>query len=231
MRIIILSTLFLLSISCKRKRKIDVQGTVTDIYTGLPANNVKIKLYSLIEDGTSGGSGNEYEELTDYNGHFYFKKIQFSKPADRGWITIVDEIYEDINHSSSGENKEIKESEIKFIGKTNLIKNQFVICTSHLSITLNPAAYLDVQSAIFSRKFIGSNPVPESYGNFYEIGKWILHPTSWYATPDKLVGYSNGKNIIKTDYYDNNSQTTKTTYDTIISNGCGSTNNYTINLY
>lgn len=221
--IYILLILAISNLSCKRKRKINVEGTVTDVYTGNPVQNVKVKLYSQIETGVSGGTTNDYEQTTDFAGHFYFKNAVFSKPGNYGWLRIEDEIYQDIDW---GGGHDIKGDEIKFIGKTNLTKNKQVICTSTLRLSLIQSS--NIQHAFFYRKFIGTGYMPQNYSEFNNYGNWPATQTSGLI--NELVGYSDGKNIIKTVYYDGITQTSKTQYDTIISQGCGSINNYTITL-
>lgn len=213
--------------SCKRKRKVNVEGNVTDVYTGKPVQNVDVYLYSQITyESSGGGQVNSYQQTTDANGYFSFTKAVFSKPANQGWLNIQDDEYQDIDVTTAAHG--IKEDHIKFIGKTTLMRNIQVICISKLRLTLNISSSLDVQHAIFYRKFLGTGNVPEKYAEFYEFGWWPERQP--LGLPNQLVGYTDGKNIIKTDYFDQNSQTLKTQYDTIISQGCGSINNYTITL-
>lgn len=220
----ILLILSLTCINCKRKRKVNVEGTVTDIYTGLPAQNVNVKLYSKITDGTSGGTYNKYEQTTDANGHFDYKNAVFQKPGNKGWLIIEDLTYKDVDAESQPHS--INKNDIKFIGKTNLDRNIQVICISTLQLSLNKSS--TIQHAVFYRKFIGSGYVPQNYIEFNHFGTWP--ETQYNKFPNELVGYNDGKNIIKTDYFDQSTQTSKTQYDTIISQGCGSVNNYTITL-
>lgn len=214
--------------SCKRKRKIAVEGTVTDTYTRQPAKGVNVQLYSFIEQSAGGGSYNTYEAITDNTGHFNFKNAVFSKPENSGGVKISDPKYIDINSGESSQH--IGKSDIKFIGKTNLTRNLEVICLSSLNLSLNISSSIDVTSATFYRKFSGSGPVPAMFSEFNEVGTWKKTPTPYDYFPNKLIGYSDGINIIKTDYFDALSGTQKTTYDTLVSRGCGSVNSYTINL-
>ncbi len=213
-------------LSCKRKRKVNVEGMVTDVYTGRPAANVDVYLYSQITQGTSGGEVNDYLQTTDGNGHFSFTNAVFSKPANQGWLTVKDDEYRDIDGSSGAH--DIKGDDIKFIGKTNLMRNIQVICTSRLELTFKISPSLDVQYAVFYRKFSGTGYVSANYAEFHEFGWWPERQL--HELPDQLVGYSDGKNIIKTNYFDQTTQILKTQYDTIISQGCGSVNHYTITL-
>ncbi|MBI3520113.1 MAG: hypothetical protein HY062_12265 [Bacteroidetes bacterium] len=217
---------YLLITGCKRQRKINVEGIVTDIYTGQPAPNVPIKLYSQIEVGVSGGTTNKYETTTDAAGHYKINNAVFSKPGNQGWIEIPDSPYELVDLDVS--DKTISGKEIKFIGKTNLTKNIAIIGLSDLNLSLNFSPSIQVTGVSFYRKFSSNIPLPNRYTEFSYFGGWPAYENS--HLPNKLIGYTDGKNIIKTEYYYSNTQTTKTKYDTIISLGCGTVNNYTITL-
>lgn len=223
--IYIILILCLFITGCKRKRKVNIEGSVTDIYTWQPAPNVKVQLHSQIEVGVSGGTTNDYETLTNTNGHYQFTNAVFSKPGNHGWVEIVSNSYELVDlHASS---QDISGKEIKFIGKTNLVKNINVIGLSNLNISLNFSPSIQVTSAAFYRKFISNITLPNKYSEFNYFGAWPESQSR--RMPTKLIGYSDGMNIIKTEYYNSNIKI-GTKYDTIISQGCGSTNNYTITL-
>ncbi|MES2514949.1 MAG: hypothetical protein V4580_12430 [Bacteroidota bacterium] len=212
-------------LGCKRKRKVNVEGTVTDVYTGMPASNVDLYLYSQISSGSGGGEVKSYQQTTDGSGHFSFKDAFFSKPGNEGWITVKDDEYRDTDWSGGAHAIDGK-SDIKFIGKTKLTRNIEVICISKLQLSLNLSP--NIQWVIFYRKFEGSGNVPPNYSEFTRYGNWPQNQSSGLI--NELIGYSNGKNIIKSEYFDQSTQTSKTQYDTIISNGCGTANNYTITL-
>lgn len=213
--------------SCKRKRNINVEGIVIDVHTGVPAADVDVYLYSQISNSQGGGELKSYQQSTDENGYFSFKNAVFSNPGNEGWLYVKDEIYRDIDGSSGPHG--IKKNDIKFIGKTNLTRNIEVVCMSNLNLNLNFSSSLNVTHATFYRKFISNNSsLPGFYTEFYSYGQWPATQSS--GIPDKLIGYSDGKNIFRTEYFDYNTQTTKIRFDTIISQGCGSVNSYTINL-
>ena len=67
-------------------------------------------------------------------------------------------------------------------------------------------------------KFVGERPVRD-FVDFMDIG-----------SPSILIGYSNGKNILKTVVKDAQGATLKTQYDTLTSNGCGTTLNFTLTI-
>lgn len=202
--------------TCKRHRKIDIEGTVTDKYSGQPIPNVKVVLLSYIKTISKYESEDRYyETYTNSDGKYSIHKAYFSKPEFSGAIEVAnnkDYIGE------PGEGIDIKDA--KLIGRTKLTRNLSAICLSKLNMILNVSSIYNWSYLDFSLKFIGKTSVGY-FDNFAGL-------SSYPKLPDMLIGYSDGKNIIKSELRDAQFNIIKTQFDTIISNGCGSSNNYTI---
>jgi hypothetical protein len=204
--------------TCKRHREIDVEGSVTDRYSGLPIPNAKVALTSYIKKADKFDSEDRsYETSTYSDGSYIFHNAYFSRPEFSGAISVLS----DKNYiGDPGEGIDIKDA--KLIGHTKLRRNLTAICLSKLNVTVNISPTYSWSFLDFYLKFNG----PSLVGNFDNF----VGLNSYPVLPDVLIGYSNGKNIIKSELKNLQGNIIKTQFDTIVSNGCGSSNNYTINI-
>ncbi|MCD6017806.1 MAG: hypothetical protein K0S53_927 [Bacteroidetes bacterium] len=211
----------LICISCKRKRKINVEGLVTDVHTGLALPNIDVVINGASSANRGGGSTLGIQK-TDANGHFIFKNVTISGLA---WVVVEDPIYRDINAVSQAHS--VTDNDLKFVGKTSLMRNIQMVCYSELNLTIT--APISIQQATYTITSSGIDHLPSYMKEYKSGGTWSQQ--SQYNGPAYVIfGYSDAKNIVKTNYFDQNTQTNKTQYDTIVSQGCGSVNTYTINL-
>lgn len=209
----------LLFFSCKRKRKVDIEGTVYDAYTGEKVKNVEILLdcnYTGQKDKFNTGESQMYSTFTDNDGYYSFDNAVFKKPLMEGIITLKG------NYTIIDGDK-ITKKNIKFVGETKLKRNFHSICSSFLNIhvtnNFNPSLFCRVT------KFY-QNPNNLFVNNRSESPSYS--PTDNYNFV--IAGYSDCNVIIKTEVYNSFSQIFKTQYDTISSQPCGSKINYTISV-
>lgn len=194
-----------------------MEGVVTDSYTGQPVSGVKVALFSSIKTTSKYDSDSRYyETYTDSYGKYNFQNAYFSRPNFIGTVGVSDPLY------SGRPGKEINIKDAKLIGQTKLTRDLTATCLSNLNLTLNVSGSYSWSYINFSMKFIGSAS-SGYFDDFVGVG-------DHQYLPNILVGYSNGKNILKSELKNSVGTLLKTQYDTLISNGCGSANNYTLNI-
>jgi hypothetical protein len=211
----------LLFFGCKRHRKINVEGTVTDKYTGQLIPDAKVSLYSFIsQTGKYDTDSRLYEASTNSDGKYYFKNAFFSRPGFSGNIYMKDA---SLFYTYPVEEIDIKDA--KLIGKANLTRDIEVISYSKLNLSYNINNSYNWYNANSSIKFIGS----KSVGIFDNFVGGFNYPK--YGKPfilPYLVGYSDGINVIKSELTNPQGQLLMTRFDTLISQGPNTTKDYTI---
>jgi hypothetical protein len=209
---------------CRRNHDVHVEGEVIDIYTHQPIPNLRVQLVTWSIADNSNPDDKEYYTYTDSEGKYSFDHTFFDKPkyiAGRTMVSDENNVYSALPAGGFGNKHDVKP-----IGKTNVVRNLEALCVAKLNLSRN-GTYNGWYLMKISQKFIGTNYI---YG-YEDWGQ----PTYFYSyetgvKENSMIGYADGKVILKTELFTSGSVLLKTQYDTIISNGCGSTNNYTVTV-
>ena len=216
-----LMILFMLIASCKRHRKVNIGGTVSDQYTNQPIGNVEVRLISEIGDGKY-GEYKEYSTYTDSEGKYKFDNAYFANPGFSGVV----EVHDTNGNYVSTVDGNVEKKEVKLLGKTNLTKNLEARCLSKLNLIVSINSSYNWRTLKVSHKFVGTRPI--GLEDFSTAGYYTSYGSN--SLPTNLTGYSDGKTIYKSELSDSFGNILKTHYDTLISLGCGKNNCYTLNL-
>jgi hypothetical protein len=215
MRQIILVIAILL-LGCQKHRKINVDGTLTDFYTGQRLSDVNITLVSEISSAqgpnanTTVNNQRTYKTVSNSDGNYSFKKAYFSKPLFTGSVGVDDEMYHCVKFM------DIQESDTKTLGRTKLERNLQAISLSNLNLTLQVSNSYNWYAIRTFVMFKGTNSA-DIYDKLVPL--CYFNQNQSLTGTGKIPGYTDGISIIKTDLADAQNNVFFSKLDTVISNG------------
>jgi hypothetical protein len=209
--LLIFFTAFLLG--CKRPRKIDIEGTLTDKYTGEIIPNINVNLRSWINNKNKQNSVKNYFVDTDSEGHYSFRHAQFSGPIFSGFVYANDLNYiGDLSES-------IDEHSLGAIGRPKLVRNIQAWCTSKLDLTTNVSGHPTWTKVEFTLKYIGPIAI-DGYSDFAFFGNVYNSPYS-LDTWKEIPAYPQDKIVVRSELKDSAGSLLKMQYDTITPGSIG----------